>query len=149
MGMKRTINNFLLPFILLVAMPFAVMAQDGTAQNHDADKQAALEAVESWLKLVDAGKYGPSWDAAAKLFQDNVAKSDWKKSVEAARTPLGKTVSRKLIAPRYLTEIPGAPDGEYVIIQFTTEFENKKEAMESLTPLKENGEWKVSGYYVQ
>jgi len=147
--MKGYMKSALLIFALIGFLPIVGIAQQQVIENHDADKKAALEAVETWLKLIDSGKYAKSWDDAAKIFQDNVPKSDWKKSVEAARSPLGKNVSRKLIAQEYLTEIPGAPDGEYVIIQFTSQFENKKEAMESLTPLKQDGEWKVSGYYVK
>ncbi len=147
--MKRYITSALFMFGLIVAMPLSGIAQDKATNDHAAEKKAALEAVESWLKLIDSGKYAQSWDAAAKLFQDNVPKADWKKSVDATLSPLGKVVSRQVIAQHYLTQIPGGPDGEYVIVQFNTVFENKKEAMESITPLVENGEWKVSGYFVK
>jgi hypothetical protein len=50
---------------------------------------------------------------------------------------------------QYRTSLPGAPDGEYVVIRFKTEFENKKEAYETVTPMKDkDGEWRVSGYYI-
>ena len=42
------------------------------------------------------------------------------------------------------------PKGEYVILQFESSFENKKFAVETVTPMIEkNGEWKVSGYYIK
>ncbi len=147
--MKRYITSALFAFSLIVALPLSGIAQDKPTDDHAAEKKAAMEAVESWLKLVDSGKYAQSWDAAAKLFQDNVPKSDWKKSLEATLSPLGKVVSREVIAQHYLTQIPGGPDGEYVIVQFNSVFEHKKETMESITPLVEDGVWKVSGYFVK
>ena len=66
------------------------------------------------------------------------------------RAPLGKLVSRELASKQYATELPGAPDGEYVIIQFATSFENKKTAVETITPmLAPGGSWKVSGYFIK
>jgi len=42
------------------------------------------------------------------------------------------------------------PDGDYVIIQFDTSFENKKSAIETVTPmLDKDGVWRVSGYYIK
>jgi hypothetical protein len=59
-------------------------------------------------------------------------------------------VSRKVISARYATSLPGAPDGEYVVIRYETEFTNGKEAVETVTPcLEKDGSWKVSGYYIK
>jgi len=45
---------------------------------------------------------------------------------------------------------PLPPDGEYVVIQFKTSFENKKAAIETITPmLDKDGKWKVSGYFIK
>ena len=49
-----------------------------------------------------------------------------------------------------MTDIPNAPDGEYVVIQFDTVFENKKEAIEKITPMLDpNGKWRVAGYFIK
>ena len=66
------------------------------------------------------------------------------------RRPLGKMIKRKLKNKQYMTSLPGAPDGEYVVIQFDTAFENKKEAIETITPLLDtDGKWRVSGYFIK
>jgi ribosomal protein S17E len=40
--------------------------------------------------------------------------------------------------------------GEYVVIQFETSFENKKTAVETVTPMMDkDGIWRVSGYYIK
>jgi hypothetical protein len=49
-----------------------------------------------------------------------------------------------------MTSLAGAPDGEYVVIQYETSFENKKSSIETVTPmLDKDGKWRVSGYYVK
>ena len=63
---------------------------------------------------------------------------------------MGKLISRQVKSTSYRTSLPGAPDGEYVIIQFKTSFDNKKSAIETVTPMKEkDGSWRVSGYYIK
>jgi hypothetical protein len=38
-----------------------------------------------------------------------------------------------LKSAEYKTSLPGAPDGEYVVLIFNTVFENKKAAVETVT----------------
>jgi hypothetical protein len=57
---------------------------------------------------------------------------------------------REIKSTQYTTTVPGAPDGQYVIIQYETSFENKKVAVETVTPmLDKDGTWRVSGYYIK
>ena len=120
------------------------------AEKHDEAEKQAVAAAESWLAQVDDGKYGESWDAAAEYLKNAVTKDDFVKSLKAARNPLGRLKSREVKSKEYRTSLPGAPDGEYVVIQFKTVFENKKSAIETVTPmLGKDGKWKVSGYYVR
>jgi hypothetical protein len=50
----------------------------------------------------------------------------------------------------YSTTLPGAPDGEYVVIQYQTSFANKKASVETVTPMREkDGRWRVSGYFIR
>jgi len=115
----------------------------------DTDEVVATKNAAAWLVLVDQQKYGESWDAAAKLFQDTVARDMWKDALGAAREPLGKLVSRRLKSAESRTSPPGAPDAKYVIIQYDTSFE-KKSIVETVTPMQEaDGSWKVSGYFIK
>ena len=110
----------------------------------------AQKASEHWLALVDAGKYGESWDAAARAFKDALSRQAWINQVEAARKPLGKLVSRKLAKSNYMKNPPGAPPGEYVAIEYQSSFENLKSATETVVPtLDKDGKWRVSGYFVK
>jgi hypothetical protein len=123
------------------------------ANSQQTDKQvveAAIETARSWLQLVDEGAYEQSWSQAAEYFRKSVSEEQWVKMVEPVRKPLGKVLSREVKNSTYTTQVPGAPDGKYVIIQFETSFENKRSAVETITPVLEpDGKWHVSGYYIK
>lgn len=111
---------------------------------------AAEVAATPWLELVDQGDYGGSWDQGSKLLKSIVTREDHVKHLSAVKDPLGKLVSREVKSTEYTTTMPGAPDGEYVVIQYNTSFENKRRAIETVTPMKEkDGSWKVSAYFIQ
>jgi len=97
--------------------------------------------------LVDSSKYTESWQEAAPIFKAAVTQEQWQRALGASRDPLGKLLSRKLKSARYTKTLPGAPDGEYAVIQYDSSFEHKRSAVETVTPmLDRDGKWKVSGY---
>jgi hypothetical protein len=113
-------------------------------------EEAAVSAAQKWLSLVDEGKYKESWKEAAEYFRNAVKQDQWEQSLQAVRKPLGKILLRKVESKSYTTSLPGAPDGEYVVIQFETLFEKKKSAVETVTPmLDKDGKWRVSGYFIK
>ena len=125
--------------IAVVALPALA------AEKRDEAEKQAVAAAESWLALIDAGKYGEDWDVAAEYLRSAVSKDAFVKSLTAARKPLGKLKSREVKSKESRTSRPGAPDGEYVVLQFKTSFENKNAAIETITPmLDKDGKWKVS-----
>ena len=131
------------------AAPPAEDAAARPAGNPAAEKQARQAAVE-WLAMVDAGDYAGSWDAAAGYFRAAITKDKWQQALTAVRAPLGKLVSREFTSAQYTASLPGAPDGEYVVIQFATAFENKAASVETVTPMMDkDGKWRVSGYYIR
>jgi hypothetical protein len=134
-----------------VIVLFYLLLSFGIAVAGDSEKEkAALTAAEKWLALVDAGKYTNSWEEAAAAFKKAVSVGQWNQAVASVRKPLGKLMSRKLMTKSYQTSLPGAPDGEYVVIQFESSFAHKKAAIETVTPmLNKDGSWRVSGYFIK
>ena len=105
---------------------------------------------EKWLSLIDGEKYGESWKEAAEFFRNAVKQGQWEQSMQSMRKPLGRLISRQVKSKTYSTSLPGAPDGEYVVIQFETSFEKKKSAVETVTPMmQKDGQWRVSGYFIK
>jgi len=134
---------------ILAAIGALLLAVAALRADEGAEKEAK-EAAGAWLRLVDAGEYAESWKKAASLFQKQVTASQWKTAVENARGPLGKVVSRRLRRAEYRKTLPGAPDGDYVVLQYETSFEKKQSAIETVTPMKDgDGVWRVSGYYIK
>jgi hypothetical protein len=142
MKTKRTIRLITLLAIITLAGSLLFAA--------DKPEEIAQKSAEQWLALVDAGKYAESWKTAAGYFQTAISQDQWEHAIVAVRKPLGDLVSRKFKSAQYTKSLPGAPDGEYVVLQFSTSFANKKEAVETVTPmLDKDGKWKVSGYYIK
>ena len=137
--------------MIRVIAQLAIVALSGSLLfAADKPKESAQKPAEQWLALVDAGKYAESWKTAAGYFQTAVSQAQWEQAIVAVRKPLGDMVSRKFKSAKYTKSLPGAPDGEYVVLQFDTSFANKKEAVETVTPmLDKDGKWKVSGYYIK
>ncbi|GAB4178720.1 MAG: hypothetical protein Kow00108_14570 [Calditrichia bacterium] len=142
--MKHVITIITVVFLFISAV-----YGNKTEQSEQKKKEAQTSAIE-WLQLVDEGKYGESWDKAAGLFKGAVSQEQWNNSLTAARKPLGKLISRKVKSAQYMTTLPGAPDGEYVVFQFESSFANKKEAIETVTVMMEkDGKWKAAGYFIK
>lgn len=110
----------------------------------------ATAAATSWLALVDAGKFNASWLEASTYFRNAVTKQDWKRQVALWRSALGPVVSRQLKTAQFVTTLPGAPDGQYMLIQYDTSFAHKKAAVEIVTPMVDaDGKWRVSEYSIK
>lgn len=134
--------------IVAVASLFFALGS-ALAQNAEAVSQAQ-EAAARWVALADAGQFTASWDQAATSFQAAITKPQWERAMQAVRAPLGSVKSRQLKSARFSTSLPGAPDGEYVVVQFDTQFEHKASAVETVTPMKgKDGAWRVSGYFIK
>jgi hypothetical protein len=133
-----------------VLFAFAFFALAPFAMSSESREDAAETAAITWLGLIDAGHYDDSWTAASALFREKVPKLQWQAAALNARSPMGALKSRTLQSATFKTSLPGAPNGEYVVIQFTSSFENKASAIETVTPMKDpDGVWRVGGYYIR
>ncbi len=138
--------------ILLASLVVAVASSliDPAARADEQAIEKGVAAAEDWLTLVDRGEYDKSWQTTAALFRAKVARENWVQTISKIRRPLGKRVFRKVILTKYETQLPGAPEGQYVIVQFKTLFENGAQVTETVTPMMDpDGQWRVSGYYIK
>jgi len=130
--------------MVLVAAPIAHALPD--------KEIAGREAADAWLVLVDGGKYMESWQETAPIFQESITGKEWVDAITRVRDPLGKAESRKLKTLIYTQALPDAPPGEYVVLQYETKFAGREDlALETIVPMwvKEEGAWRVSGYYIK
>ena len=145
-------------FALLVAaaiLALSAYAADETPEVTPAapmvlDTAPAMQVADTWLAFVDSGRYAESWEESAAYFREAVPKAQWETTLVQVRGPLGLAISRKVRSATYTRKLPGAPEGEYVVIQYDTRFENRPQSVETITPMREkNGAWKGAGYHIR
>ena len=134
----------------LAAFTFAGLSpaprQPATADGPEAVAKADAEregAARAWLALVDAGDWKASFDAAGSVFRAPNTLATWQTASEQARSPLGSVLSREVTA----TSDIASPE-RYQLVQFRTDFANRKGVTESVTLQREDGVLRVVGYII-
>jgi hypothetical protein len=133
--------------VLSIALAISLSAAQANDEHPEAVAQAAALA---WLTLVDAGNYAASWDAAATRFRESLAREDWVARAASLRGSMGALNSRNLKSETYTHSLPGVPNGDYVVIRFSSSFAQTGAAVETVTPMKDaDGAWRVTGYFIK
>ena len=132
--------------LLVCGTPCAAQGTEGP----DSALAKARAAADAWLVLVDATQYDASWDSAAGPFRAAITRPAWQTAVLKARGPFGPIRRRALLGATYRTDLPGAPAGEYVVMQYESDVAGGHKVVETVTPMREpDGHWRVSGYYIR
>ena len=117
-------------------------------ESEEATKISVM--AEEWLAKTDAGEYNTSWKAAAVFFQNSITAEAWSDAMKKFREPLGGMKTRKIRDVQKADALPGAPDGEYLVMQFETTFAAKENAVETVTFMKETDDsWKAAAYFIR
>ncbi|MCQ8883438.1 DUF4019 domain-containing protein [Pseudoalteromonas shioyasakiensis] len=114
----------------------------------NAEELEVINRAKSWLVLIDNGQYQQSWQQTDSLFKQAMPQSNWSNVLKQVRVPLGKVILRKNLSLMKYDSLPGTPDGEYVIIQFQSQFMNKEQAVETISLSKNSGQWQPLGYFI-
>jgi hypothetical protein len=118
------------------------------AQPTLGDDKDAIDAGKKWLELLDADKSGVAWDSASKQLQSVVKREAFIADVRNARKPLGKLESRSAVKFARAHQLPGAPAGDYTIIEFEATYAGGKHLSEQVIWTIEEGDvWRVAGYF--
>ncbi|MBJ39296.1 MAG: hypothetical protein CMD83_12665 [Gammaproteobacteria bacterium] len=138
---------------VLVGPVGSVHAADTAAeQKPDAaviERNRELRVAKAWVRLEDEGHYARSWAEASDYLRSQIPQEIWLKGMESGRSPAGVVVTRQLTSVRYQTKFPGAPDGEFMVVQFGTSFETRPDVREIVTPMRDpDGKWRVAAYLV-
>lgn len=142
--LRRMVAILVIGVVGITLGAVAVMAAESNKEK------AAIASAERWLEVVDKGKYADSWQESSEYFRQAIKSDQWVQAMQAARNPLGKLMQRTMKSASFAASLPGAPPGEYVVVEFNAVFENKKAAIETVTPKMDgDGIWRVSGYMIQ
>lgn len=124
--------------------------EEKPAGMHESRINEGFAAAESWIKHIDSANYRESRSSASEIFRKTLTEEQWIKSISAARKPLGKNTGRVAASREFMTELPGVPDGEYVLIKYRSSFEKKRHAVEIVTMVKDpDGKWRGAGYFIK
>lgn len=135
--------------VLIVACIFMILYPLYN-EKVDTEKVAQTEPVaEAFLQLLDQGKYAESWQSAAKLMQDKITQKEWVEKLSKARELSGEFVARERKDASYSTEAQDSPDGEYIMLTYSSNFKKVNDVSEYVTVALEGTRWKVAGYFMQ
>ncbi len=135
---------------IAVASLVACAAGCDVAAAGEVDTSPGMSAASAWLALVDGERYGESWDTSAERFRADIERVKWETTIQSARAPLGLIVSRKVRTVAFTRSLANAPEGEYVVVQFDSRFQNRALAAETVTSEREkDGTWRVAGYWIR
>lgn len=129
---------------LSVALALPVAAADKAALRD------GRQAAAAWLHLIDAADFAKGWASAASGFRRAVTLQAWEQASGGVRSPLGRVIERVERSAQFSKSLPGAPDGEYIVLQFQSTFEHKAKAIETVTVVRDtDGLWRVTGYFIK
>ena len=131
--------------ILLLALLTTTSIQAQPA----ADTQAAQRQALGFLGYLDQGRYADSYAYTGMLIRNQADRSSFAQQIEKARAGVGAMQQRALTDATYSTTVPGAPQGQYVVLHYHTSFANRPDATETLTLDFAKDYWRLAGYYIR
>ncbi len=157
LGGGMLIMSLVIAIAMLSIAPHGSSAMDAAGAQRPAAaatapaaaESAAIDAAREWVALVDGQRWDESWRTAATLFRSQVSAAQWASTIQPVRQPLGPLSSRAVQGVTKADVLPGAPSGEYRIIQFQTAFARKSGAVETVVLAREGSSWKVAGYFIR
>jgi hypothetical protein len=114
-----------------------------------ASREEAQARAQAWMSLVDNQKYAESWAESSSMFRSRVPQQRWIDEAKRVREPLGSLNSRRLLTVRFAKTLPGAPDGDYAVLQFRSSFTHKAAAIETITLVLDDGQLRAVGYFIK
>jgi Protein of unknown function (DUF4019) len=114
-----------------------------------ASREEAQARAQAWMSLVDNQKYAESWAESSSTFRSRVPQQRWIDEAKRVREPLGSVNSRRLLTVRFAKTLPGAPDGDYAVLQFRSSFTHKAAAIETITLVMDDGQLRAVGYFIK
>jgi D-alanyl-D-alanine carboxypeptidase len=134
-------------FMASVVDDFAQIIIEETALRKltEEDKLKLQTLTESWLKLIDTGKYAESWEKLSAELKAKYAKEKWQSALQPLTGKTGKLRARKLKGLNY-----SDPEAQTVTAEFESSFTKFAPATEIvILKLEADGKWRVASYSIK
>jgi len=138
-----TIRNLF--YLLIVTLSFT-HCKSG---NPEAEK-IGLNLSSVWIELIDNEMYSESYFETSELLKKKVTEQSWVEQLTETRKPLGAVNTREVASVKYLNKLVGLPDGEFVIVIYTSTFANGQSRLESITSVHDtDSKWRIVKYFIK
>ncbi len=133
---------------LIIAASFIILVPYFQEEPDPKKVDRATVAAMDFLQLVDAGDYETARKEGASLLKEKVTLNDWIARLAGVQSRLGPVIKRKQIEASYSTTARNSPEGEYVMLTYTSNFKQKVGVSETIiVMLDKNRGWRVAGYF--
>ena len=129
--------------LILIFSTFPISAQKYTDMYiNDANKVGL-----SWLNDINHNKYESSYNLLAKEVKEKYPQETWIVLINELMVEFGNLKNRTVIQRDFQSQIEGMENGFYVLIEYSTQYENTKEHTEYLI-LKQSdkAKWEIFDY---
>lgn len=141
------IGGIAMSFALFAVALAAMSAPQAAATNPPAAaaaETAHVTAARQFLALIDADKWDASWNATGVSFKALNTVKLWTDVSNGVRQTVGAFQSRELASADF---VPAPPYG-YWIVKFRARYANRSNAIETVSLMRENDEWRVVGVII-
>ena len=133
----------------LLQTPLIAMQGPPQADPHAAEELAAQRQAMGFLGYLDDGRFADSYAYTGVLLRAQADRELFTSQIQKARAGTGALQARELIDAAYNTSVEGAPEGQYVILHYHSNFANRPDTVETITLALAKGYWRVDGYYIK
>ena len=133
----------------LAQTPLIAVQGPPQADPHAAEELAAERQALGFLGYLDEGRFADSYAYTGMLLRARADSAAFAAQIQKARAGTGALQARELIDATYNTSVEGAPEGQYVILHYHSNFANRQDTVETITLALAKGYWRVDGYYIK
>jgi Protein of unknown function (DUF4019) len=133
----------------LLQTPLIAMQGPPQADPHATEESAAERQALGFLGYLDDGRFADSYAYTGMLLRAKADSGAYAAQIQKARAGTGALQARELIDAAYNTSVEGAPQGQYVILHYHSNFANRPDTVETITLALAKGYWRVDGYYIK
>src|SRR5271155_5339014 len=116
----------------LVQTPLIARRGPPQAAPRAAEESAAQRQALGFLGYLDEGRFADSYAYTGMLLRARADREAFAAQIQKARAGTGALQARELIDAAYNTSVEGAPEGQYVILHYHSNFANRPDTVETI-----------------
>jgi hypothetical protein len=138
---------------VLMALGPACLTYSARAQvaqsSPGTEEQAAQRQALGYLGYLDQGRFADSYAYTGLLMRNQLDPQTYAAKIENMRSGVGALQGRQLIDANLVNSVPGAPEGQYIVVHYHANYLNLNDAVDTITLAFQKGYWRVIGYYIK